>query len=235
LAKRDLAAPADPGEQARLGDAWLGFADKQPGRKSAAQARAEHWYFQALPGLEGLQKVAVLKRMRQLPPRIGFDLLARRIEAGLDTTGRSGGQEAGGQTDTPDSPGLLVGFDYNLVGFGDRPIFKSLRPIFLTARGKVKGKVYGKHNQEWLTIEAKPGYAVGGVVTDGTDRFNGLKISFMPVHGATLDPDGAYESAWIGGHAAKKTDTFGGDGRPVVGIQINSGDDVDAFGLILAR
>jgi hypothetical protein len=138
-------------------------------------------------------------------------------------------------TECPKSPGLLVGFDYFLLNFDGRLIVKSLRPIFLTAHGKEKGAAHGNPRAEWLTIEARPGYVVGAIVTDGTDRFNGMKITFMAVHGTTLDPDSAYDTPWIGGHAARKQDNLAGDGRPVVGIQVTSGEDVDTFGLLQAR
>ncbi|MEI8375788.1 MAG: LamG domain-containing protein [Planctomycetota bacterium] len=66
LAKRELAGAASSAEQTKLGNDWWDFAEKQEGMaKKQIQARAGHWYQEALPGLAGLTKDKVEKRMTQ--------------------------------------------------------------------------------------------------------------------------------------------------------------------------
>ncbi len=83
-----------------------------------------------------------------------------------------------------------------------------------------------------LTVEAKPGYAVGGVVAVKDNRLRGFKVIFMAVHGAVLNPENRYESEWVGWSPPELPDPLSADGRPVIGIQAMSGADVDALGLI---
>ena len=70
VAKLDLNGAASSTEQVRLGDAWWDLAEKQTGAvKKQCRARAEHWYEGALPGLSGLMKDKVQKRLQaEAPP-----------------------------------------------------------------------------------------------------------------------------------------------------------------------
>ncbi len=70
VAKLDLAGTASSTEQVRLGDAWWDLAEKQTGAvKKQCRARAGHWYEGALPGLSGLTKDKVQKRLQaEAPP-----------------------------------------------------------------------------------------------------------------------------------------------------------------------
>ncbi len=64
-AEKDLAAPADPREQAAAGDAWadLVTAERKAVRKAQLTARASHWYKSALPKLDGIAKLRVAARL----------------------------------------------------------------------------------------------------------------------------------------------------------------------------
>ena len=64
IAKQDLAAPAKASDQMDLGDAWWNLAQKQSAAsRSAVQLRAASWYKRCLPGLSGLDKIRVQKRL----------------------------------------------------------------------------------------------------------------------------------------------------------------------------
>ena len=64
LAKQEREGAASSKEQAKLGDGWWELAEKQDGTvKKQMQARAGHWYQEALPGLSGLTKAKVEKRV----------------------------------------------------------------------------------------------------------------------------------------------------------------------------
>ncbi len=65
LATLDLDHPKESEAQATIGDAWWDLAEKaEANDKLAAQQRAKYWYEQAVPGLSGLVKARVEKRMR---------------------------------------------------------------------------------------------------------------------------------------------------------------------------
>ena len=61
-AVKELKDVKDPAEQTKLGDAWWELAEKE----EAAKQRAGYWYQKALPGLTGLAKAAVEKRLEEL-------------------------------------------------------------------------------------------------------------------------------------------------------------------------
>ena len=64
LAKKDLAAPADAGARAAVGDGWWELAKEQSGVGQAQlQARAAAWYAKALPQAIGLLKIKLEKRL----------------------------------------------------------------------------------------------------------------------------------------------------------------------------
>jgi formylglycine-generating enzyme required for sulfatase activity len=75
LAQKDLAKPGDAKQQAELGDAWIKLADTL-GKlsKKPVQARALHWYEQALPKLEGLTRTRVSKQVEELARLFERDL-----------------------------------------------------------------------------------------------------------------------------------------------------------------
>jgi hypothetical protein len=70
VAKQELEGAASSTEQAKLGDVWWDLAEKQEGTtKKQVQARAGYWYQKALPGLSGLMKDKVEKRLRDIGDR----------------------------------------------------------------------------------------------------------------------------------------------------------------------
>lgn len=66
LEKVDVAGPGNT--DMAIGDAWWGApaADKSPFHKSAMRRRAGFWYRRAVPKLEGLAKVPVERRLREI-------------------------------------------------------------------------------------------------------------------------------------------------------------------------
>jgi serine/threonine protein kinase/formylglycine-generating enzyme required for sulfatase activity len=69
---RDLAAKSqkptnDPAALTAIGDAWFSAAEKAKGKEKAdMRAGAAHWYSQAEPGLTGLAKTKVMKRLGEI-------------------------------------------------------------------------------------------------------------------------------------------------------------------------
>ena len=69
LAVKELKGLTDATEQAKLGDAWWDLGEKKNGlAKKNIQGHAASWYQQALPGLTGLVKEKVEKRLTVAAP-----------------------------------------------------------------------------------------------------------------------------------------------------------------------
>ncbi len=68
LAKQELASPSGPAEKLALGDRWWDAAERRPEKKEkeAMVRRAAHWYRQAGPGLGGLDKARVARRLAEI-------------------------------------------------------------------------------------------------------------------------------------------------------------------------
>jgi WD40 repeat protein len=142
---------------------------------------------------------------------------------------RLGGQGSGSYTDTA-TPNLLIGFYFTTADHGQGSFIKSLQPIYLMPAGKHAATVYGQPNGPVTRVEARDGYAVGGVLaSQGPDD---LKLVFMRVKGQALDVKDSYESPWICGRGRVASIVLGCDGRPVVGIHgQRDATDVVALGL----
>jgi hypothetical protein len=66
LAAKELKGVAGAADQAKLGDDWWDFGEKKNGlAKENIEGHAAHWYQQALPGLTGLVKERVEKRLQE--------------------------------------------------------------------------------------------------------------------------------------------------------------------------
>jgi hypothetical protein len=67
-AEKDMAKPSDPQAQVASGDAWWEAAEKSRGQavEERWRGRARHWYETGLPGLTGLARIKVEKRLEQL-------------------------------------------------------------------------------------------------------------------------------------------------------------------------
>jgi hypothetical protein len=147
----------------------------------------------------------------------------------------------------PQEPALLVGFSLR-TSSAEGPnhlVVGSLQPIYLTAEGQKSGPNFGGRGLGHLygkpvQVTAKTGYAVGGIVVKWSavsgqwpgPRVDALKVVFMRIDGARLDPKDRYESPWLGGKLEGQEGSLGGDGRPVIGIHGASGWAIDRLGLV---
>lgn len=120
--------------------------------------------------------------------------------------------------EVPDPAGLLVGFTVVYGKFGDNPTIGTVRPIFITAAGKVMGQAHGPDGKPDAKIEAPPGYAVGGVNLKPGLGVDGMSLTYMQIKANGLDPDRPIESAWVGGLGGGVKTMLAGTGAPVIGI-----------------
>ncbi|MDB5338786.1 MAG: hypothetical protein JWN70_4405 [Planctomycetaceae bacterium] len=68
VASLDLANPTDPSAQVALADRWRATGELLPADQQAiVQRHAAAWYYRALPGLSGLEKVTVQKQIDKIP------------------------------------------------------------------------------------------------------------------------------------------------------------------------
>jgi hypothetical protein len=91
LAGADLAAPTDANAVTKLADEWFGVASKMAvADRPGAMQHAAELYRKAEAGLSGLEKLAVEKRLRQIPPSGRYrrvDLLEQFDSASSIVTG----------------------------------------------------------------------------------------------------------------------------------------------------
>ncbi|HEV3262058.1 MAG TPA: hypothetical protein VG013_34725 [Gemmataceae bacterium] len=156
---------------------------------------------------------AELVAARALLERVGEAVRARRTtRSQLMGTGKDSYEEV------PKGGALLIGFDVTYGKFGNSSTVTTVRPIFLTRVGRVMGTTHGVPGEGVIRVEAKPGYAVGGVTIKAGLGVDGMSVTFMEIREGGLNPKRAYESEWLGGMGGGPKTTVAGDGAPVVGI-----------------
>jgi WD40 repeat protein len=85
-AKTELSKPSDAARKAEAGDLWWEVAEKSADRLFAAacRRRAGQWFGQAVEGLEGVDRVRVQGRLKELSEESSIDLL-KLIDPARDT------------------------------------------------------------------------------------------------------------------------------------------------------
>jgi serine/threonine protein kinase len=134
--------------------------------------------------------------------------------------------------DVPMDGGLLIGFEIGIGKFLQNDVIHSIQPIFLTARGEVRGQVHGKPTDRMVTVKARKGYAVGSVTINAHLLIDGLRVTFMKVDGKYLDTDQSYQSPPIAS-LGDATSTLSSKAGLVIGICGRDGGACDALGLVV--
>ncbi len=130
---------------------------------------------------------------------------------------------------------FLVGFKVSFGEEKNQRVVKSLQPIYRAGMKKFLGAVQGEVQEPTQTVEAKPGYAVGGLNGMGIVFLNGFEIEFMKIQGAGggLDTHDGYKSGWLGGkNSVGDTIKLAGMGKPIVGVFGRSDTVVRSLGLV---
>lgn len=109
--------------------------------------------------------------------------------------------------EVPESGALLVGFELTTETYRQRTAITSIRPLFRGRQGIFEGRLHGKLYGRPTRVEAKPGYAVGGLFVHSGDGLNGMEITFMRVDGGLLDPTDRYTTARYGEFYPDGSDT----------------------------
>jgi hypothetical protein len=215
-------------DQLTAGDSWYDLAATADAAiKPAIQSRALHWYSQAVSTLTGLSKAKAEARVKELTPPAGkFDkntTVWNEIRTAI-TAKKLKRWEIVGSTSylTPyeDLPpnAMLVGFNYTTRINGMFP--DMVQPIYQTEKGEVSGKIFGSPAKKGtaLTTKAKPGYAVGAILTKGGNGFDSFKPIFMKINGRGLNVNDQYDGDTVGNSPGITSGTLGGDGNFIVGL-----------------
>ena len=135
-------------------------------------------------------------------------------------------------TDEATKGSLLIGIEVGIHNLGPNyDAIRAFRPIYLTGTTESKGKQYGTNLSHVVTLKAKPGYAVGGIIGKAGLTMDGMLVIFMHVTpDGKLDPQDSYRSDWVGGKGGGPETLLGGDGTPVIGI-IGKANDKECMGL----
>jgi S1-C subfamily serine protease len=130
--------------------------------------------------------------------------------------------------------GILIGVEARFAKFGGTEIVRAVRPIYRVSGKEQFGEQFGADLTGSVTIKAKEGYAVGGVVGKAGWWCNGFSLTFMKIKpDGTLDPKDSYESDWAGFNGRSAIIRVMSDGAPVVGIVGKIvGRETTAFGLL---
>jgi len=145
---------------------------------------------------------------------------------------------ANGLTPFSESPrgALLVGFDIDLGREG----LAGLRPIYRTAQGPYSTRGLGSFaagkTTFQLKLEAKPGYAIGGIRVKQSDGVRAISLVFRKLNGLKLDENDSYETGWAGNTRAGDEVLLDSHESVVIGVHgFAEGEAVLGIGLICLR
>ena len=95
--------------------------------------------------------------------------------------------------------GMLVGLQLGLGKFGSSDVIGSVQAIYVSDDGESLGRRLGEELPRVVTVQARPGYAIGAVAVKAGMLIDGLAVYFMRVDGNQLDTQDVYASEWVGG------------------------------------
>jgi hypothetical protein len=180
----------------------------------------------------------------QQPASSGKVTPEERFFTAMESAEQESTTTAGGQGGTafkevfPDG-GVLVGFDIWLGPYWNAPsVVKAICPIYETAKGRQRGKVYGEKNGSPVTVEAKPGDAVTALNIRTSAIVDGLRVQFQKIdyYGYKLTAASSYKSDLIGGETGNKRVTpLTSNSKPIIGIHGASGICIDRIGFVVAN
>jgi hypothetical protein len=131
---------------------------------------------------------------------------------------------------------LLVGFDLDLGREG----LAGLRPIYLTAQGPYSTRGLGSFaagkTTFQLKLEAKPGYAVGGIRVKQNDGVRAISLVFRKINGLNLDENDSYETGWAGNTRAGDEVLLDSHDSVIIGVHgFAEAEGVFGIGLICLK
>ena len=153
----------------------------------------------------------------------------------IEDVSRTFARDREGFRDVGPEGSVLVGVRVSYIERFGGPKIRSAQPIYRSGKNYYAGRIYGAPGGPVTTVVARPGYAVGGLVTHTGLTVDGFGIVFMKVDGDRLDPDDTYNSPWIGDRKGGSPGEVTTKGGLVVGLQGRAKNEVNALGLTALR
>ena len=153
----------------------------------------------------------------------------------IENLSRSFARDRDGFRDLGPEGSVLVGVRVTYIERFGGPKVRSVQPIYRSDKNHYAGLTYGEAVGPVFTVVARPGYAVGGLVTHTGLTVDGFGIVFMKVDGDRLDPNDTYNSPWIGDRQGGSPGEVMTRGGLVVGLQGRAKNEVNALGLTAKR
>jgi hypothetical protein len=167
-------------------------------------------------------KVTISRMPKNAKPYAGSD---------IENLSRSFANDREGFRDLGPEGSVLVGVRVTYIERFGGPKVRSVQPIYRSDKSHYVGLTYGEAIGPVFTVVARPGYAVGGLVTHTGLTVDGFGIVFMKVDGDRLDPDDSYNSPWIGDRQGGGPGEVMTKGGLIVGLQGRAKTEVNALGL----
>jgi hypothetical protein len=152
-------------------------------------------------------------------------------DADVENLSRSFVRDRDGFRDLGPEGSVLVGVRVTYIERFGGPKVRSVQPIYRSDKSHYAGLIYGEAVGPVFTFVARPGYAVGGLVTHTGLTVDGFGIVFMKVDGDQLDPNDTYNSPWIGDKEGGSPGEVMTKGGLVVGLQGRAKTELNALGL----
>ncbi|WP_088259426.1 hypothetical protein [Fimbriiglobus ruber] len=123
--------------------------------------------------------------------------------------------------------GYIVGFDFGVGQDGSqKPLLYGIKPVHMTKHGAMVERAFGAFELprnrgpkiQTVTVMAKKGYAVSGLVLRTAHTLTAAKVKFSKVEVDHLDMEDTYESEWLGNQGIGGKSEISTDGQLAVGI-----------------
>jgi hypothetical protein len=167
-------------------------------------------------------KVTISRMPKNARPYAGSD---------IENLSRSFANDRDGFRDLGPEGSVLVGVSVTYIERFGGPKVRSVQPIYRSDKSHYAGLTYGEVVGPVFTFVARPGYALGGLVTHTGLTVDGFGIVFMKIDGDRLDPNDTYNSPWIGDRKGGSPGEVMSKGGLVVGLQGRAKNEVNALGL----
>jgi hypothetical protein len=172
--------------------------------------------------IQGLVALPLPKVEKSLPKSTG----TARI--GASTDGRHGSRAG----DEGPKGGWLVGLRvFQGTSWGGAPL--AIQPIYQVEDRYVLGTRLGKDGGELHEWIAPPGYAVGEIWADQGLVVHRLQLRYQRVSGGELDTKDSKDSPRLGPLGGEQH-CLSSDGKPIVGLNVELGNDISSLGIVVA-
>jgi hypothetical protein len=145
-----------------------------------------------------------------------------------------GGHGGGAYTRSNSVADPILGFRYEIGTWDRQSVIHRLDPLYSIAAANTDPE-RPRINRHPHVLMARDGYVVGGLMVDGENYANAIRVIFIRANGKTLNPADTYMSDWLGVPINDHPTQLAGKGERVIGICGRKGLNFDALGLVIAQ